>query len=200
MKFGKLFRMIDSLESIDRNLVVYINGCHNSFFDEFMWFFSGPYIIIPIFIIILWSLLKIYSVRDVGFILFGFVLVIAIADLSSVYCFKEVFMRYRPSHHAQLIEKLHFYESEPGQFYRGGLYGFVSSHAANYFAVCTTALALIKVFWVRYFLCVVTIIIMYSRVYLGVHYVSDLICGAILGYFVAQLILHFIILKKIRAS
>ena len=61
-----------------------------------------------------------------GFILFGFILVIAIADISSVYCFKEVFMRYRPSHHAELAHQLHFYESEPGQFYRGGLYGFVS--------------------------------------------------------------------------
>jgi len=192
--------MIDSLESLDRNLVVYINGCHNSFFDEVMWFFSGSYIIIPIFLIILWSLFKRYSVRDVGFILLGFVLVIAISDLSSVYCFKEVFMRYRPSHNAQLIEKLHFYESKPGQFYRGGLYGFVSSHAANYVAVCTMALGLIQVYWVRCFLIVVTFIILYSRVYLGVHYVSDLICGAILGYFVAQLVLHFIILKKIRAS
>ena len=192
--------MIESLESLDRDLVVYINGCHNSFFDEVMWFFSGPYIIIPIFLIILWSLYKKYSLRDVGFILLGFVIVITIADLSSVYCFKEVFMRYRPSHHAELIEKLHFYESKPDQFYRGGLYGFVSSHAANYFAVCITALALIKVFWVRYFLSVVTLIILYSRVYLGVHYVSDLICGAILGYFVAQLVLHFIILKKIRTA
>ena len=190
--------MIESLESLDRDLVVYINGCHNSFFDEVMWFFSGPFIIIPIFIIILWSLFKKYSLRDVGFILLGFVIVIAIADLSSVYCFKEVFMRYRPSHHAELANQLHFYESEPGQFYRGGLYGFVSSHAANYFAVCITALSLIKIFWVRYFLCVVTLIILYSRAYLGVHYVSDLICGAILGYFVAQLVLHFIILKKIR--
>ena len=192
--------MIESLESLDRDLVVYINGCHNSFFDEVMWFFSGSFIIIPIFIIILWSLFKKYSLRDVGFILLGFVLVIAIADLSSVYCFKEVFMRYRPSHHAELAHQLHFYESEPGQFYRGGLYGFVSSHAANYFAVCTTALSLIKDFWVRYFLSVVTLIILYSRVYLGVHYVSDLICGAILGYFVAQLVLHFIILKKIRTA
>ena len=192
--------MIDSLESLDRNLVVYINGCHNSFFDEVMWFFSGSYIIIPIFLTILWSLFKRYSVRDVGFILLGFVLVIAISDLSSVYCFKEVFMRYRPSHNAQLIEKLHFYESKPGQFYRGGLYGFVSSHAANYVAVCTMALGLIQVYWVRCFLIVVTFIILYSRVYHGVHYVSDLICGAILGYFVAQLVLHFIILKKIRTS
>ena len=192
--------MIESLESLDRDLVVYINGCHNSFFDEVMWFFSGSYIIIPIFLIILWSLFKRYSVRDVGFILLGFVLVIAISDLSSVYCFKEVFMRYRPSHNAQLIEKLHFYESKPGQFYRGGLYGFVSSHAANYVAVCTMALGLIQVYWVRCFLIVVTFIILYSRVYLGVHYVSDLICGAILGYFVAQLVLHFIILKKIRTS
>ena len=192
--------MIEFLESIDRDLVVYINGCHNSFFDEVMWFFSGPYIIIPLFLVIIWSLYAQYSLKQMGYILVGFILVIAIADLSSVYCFKEVFMRYRPSHHAELADQLHFYESEQGQFYRGGLYGFVSSHAANYFAVCVTALSLIKVSWVRYFLSVVTLIIIYSRVYLGVHYVSDLICGVILGYFVAQLVLHFIILKKIRIS
>ena len=75
--------MIDSLESMDRDLVLYINGCHNSFFDEVMWFFSGPFIIIPIFIIILWSLFKKYSLRDVGFILLGFVLVIAIVRVAA---------------------------------------------------------------------------------------------------------------------
>ena len=192
--------MIEFLESIDRDLVVYINGCHNSFFDEVMWFFSGPYIIIPLFLVIIWSLYAQYSLKQMAYILVGFILVIAIADLSSVCCFKVVFMRYRPSHHAELADQLLFYESEPDQFYRGVLYGFVSSHAANYFAVYVTALSLIKVSWVRYFLSVVTLIIIYSRVYLGVHYVSDLICGVILGYFVAQLVLHFIILKKIRIS
>ncbi len=62
-------------------------------------------------------------------------LAVVLADLISVYCFKEVFLRYRPSHNTFLTNRLHLYEIKPGEFYQGGMYGFISSHAANFFAL-----------------------------------------------------------------
>ena len=55
---------------------------------------------------------------------------VGLADLSSKYLFKEVFLRYRPSHNLLLKDKIHLVNN-----YRGGMYGFVSSHSANMFAI-----------------------------------------------------------------
>ena len=198
MKSGNYFRMIEALESIDRQLVLLINGAHNDVLDEVMWFFSGPYILIPMTLLILWSFSKSYGVKQTGLLLFGIIITIAIADLCSVYFFKEVFMRFRPSYNTELMGELHFHSYSAGEFYKGGLYGFVSSHAANYFALNLLCWTLIKHEWLRIVILIATVLILYSRVYLGVHYVSDVLCGAILGYLIAKLVLHLLILKQIK--
>ena len=190
--------MIDFLESVDHTLIQTINGFNSEFMDEFMWFFSGSFIVIPIVLLISWTLYKSYSLRESGWILFGIIITIALADLSSVYLFKEVFMRYRPSHHIELSQQLHFYQFDNGDVYIGGKYGFVSSHAANYFSLLVLVYGLIQQYWMKILLVLIVLIILYSRVYLGVHYVSDVICGAILGYLIAKLVLHFLILKQIK--
>lgn len=190
--------MIDFLESVDHTLIQTINGCNSESMDQFMWFFSGPFIVIPIVLLISWTMYKSYSLKESGWILFGIIITIALADLSSVYLFKEVFMRYRPSHHIELSQQLHFYQFDNGDVYKGGKYGFVSSHAANYFALLVLVYGLIQKYWMKILLVLIILIILYSRVYLGVHYVSDVICGAILGYLIAKLVLHFLILKQIK--
>ncbi|MDG2154238.1 MAG: phosphatase PAP2 family protein [Crocinitomicaceae bacterium] len=192
--------MIESIESFDRALVLFINGAHSSLMDQIMWFFSGPFIIIPISLLILWSLYVSYNLKQVGIVLLGFALAIVLSDLSSVYLFKEMFMRYRPSHHFDLVGQMHFHKFDSGQYYQGGMYGFVSSHASNYFTVFSIAWVILSKNWVKYTLLGITLIILYSRVYLGVHYVSDIICGAILGYIIAKLVLHFLILRQIKDS
>ncbi len=190
--------MINFLESVDHTLTLIINGCNTEWMDQFMWFFSGPFIVIPIVLLISWTLYKSYSLKESGWILFGIIITIALADLSSVYLFKEVFMRYRPSHHIELSQQLHFYQFDNGDLYKGGKYGFVSSHAANYFALLVLVYGLIQKYWMKILLVLIILIILYSRVYLGVHYVSDVICGAILGYLIAKLVLYFLILKQIK--
>ncbi len=192
--------MIEKLESLDRQLVLFINGMHTEFLDQIMWFFSGPFILIPLFIMTFWSLYKSYSPKQMIIAFLAILLVVTLADLSSVYMFKEVFRRYRPSHHAELVDHLHFYKLSANEYYRGGLYGFVSSHAANYCGILTLCWTLLTHKWIRIAILVITCIILLSRVYLGVHYFSDIICGAILGVLIAKIVLHFLILKHMSRS
>ena len=68
--------------------------------------------------------------------------------------------------------------------YRGGKYGFISSHAANTFAVCCFVSLLIRNTWMTVSLVIWACLCSYSRIYLGVHYPGDILFGALWGMFV----------------
>ena len=190
--------MFEKLESIDHSLVLAINSMHSTFLDSFMWFLSGSYILFFLLPFVFYFLFKVYSSKQLVWILVALLLAIVLTDQLSVHAFKEVFQRYRPSHNLLLKSKLHFHEYPDGSFYGGGKFGFVSSHASNYFGVLTIMYALIRPLWVKIILFVICLLIIYSRVYLGVHYVSDVICGALLGFVLAQFVLQFLLLKKVK--
>ena len=175
--------MIDTLESIDRAIVLAVNSWNTPWLDEVMWWISARITWIPLYVLLFYLGLKNLQRNAFVYYLLSALIAVILADLISVYCFKEVFMRYRPSHNALLTNRLHFYEIRPGEFYKGGMYGFVSSHAANFFAL---AMVSGKVFQsrfpnLRHYVFAAAILICFSRLYLGVHYLSDLIAGGLIG-------------------
>ena len=64
------------------------------------------------------------------------------------------------------------------------MYGFVSSHATNCFDVALLSLLFVKKRWYTISIILWATIIGYSRIYLGVHYPGDVICGSFLGAFI----------------
>ena len=192
--------MIEKLESIDHSLVLAINAMHSTFLDSFMWFLSGSYILLLLIPFIFYFLFKEYRSKQLLWIFAALVLTVILTDQLSVHAFKEVFQRYRPSHNLLLKSQLHLHEYPDGSFYGGGKFGFVSSHAANYFGILTIISSLIRQGWVKIILLTIALLVIYSRVYLGVHYVSDVLCGALLGFVLAQFVLQSLLLKKVDVS
>jgi undecaprenyl-diphosphatase len=186
--------MISWLESIDRSILLFINGLNTPFLDELMWFFSGKLSLIPFYLILLYFLKKENNWSNSGLICIGVFLTVLISDQTSVHLFKEIFQRYRPSHNLEISHLLHYYEIKPGDFYRGGTYGFISSHAANYFGMLGFVLPLFseKYRILKVSSIVLGIIVSLSRVYLGVHYPSDVFLGAALGLLIGWSMNHFI--------
>ncbi|MES2557864.1 MAG: phosphatase PAP2 family protein [Bacteroidota bacterium] len=187
--------MIEWLESIDRSIVLTVNSWHTPVLDEIFWFISARWPWIPLYLILLFLSWNYFGTRKTLLFVGITVATIVIVDLTSVYFFKEVFQRYRPSHHALLTHKLHFYHLGKGEFYKGGMYGFVSSHATN-FAAMTVLIGLSlrprypKLIWI---LVGISVLIAFSRIYLGVHYLSDIIVGTIWGGTLAYLSYRFVV-------
>jgi undecaprenyl-diphosphatase len=174
---------MNKLESIDRAIVLFVNGLNTPLLDEIMWFLSGRFSLIPLYLLLLILLKSQNSWRNTFIILSGLTLSILLADQISVHLFKNGFERYRPSHNEELKHLLHFYEVKPGEYYQGGKYGFVSSHAANFFAMIAFIFPFYKEKknWILAGLILVGILVAISRIYLGVHYFSDVLVGAALG-------------------
>ncbi|NRA13740.1 MAG: phosphatase PAP2 family protein, partial [Crocinitomicaceae bacterium] len=128
------------------------------------------------------------------------ILVVALADIISSKLIKELVMRARPSHNLLLTDKLHYYKYVNGDYYKGGEYGFVSSHAANFFGLFTFVSLVLGEYYKKVFLIlmIVATLICFSRIYLGVHYLSDLVFGGLLGTLIAYLVYRFLFIVIIE--
>jgi len=190
--------MIEWLEGIDRSIVLAVNRWNSPFLDEVCWFLSARWPWIPLYLLLLYLGWKQFGTKRCAVFLLIAIATIVLADTTSVYFFKENFQRYRPSHNALLTDKLHFYlmgEDKDGnpEFYKGGMYGFVSSHATNFFTISVLMGLSLKKWYPKliWILLGISVLVCFSRLYLGAHYLSDLIGGALWGAFIAYLSYRF---------
>jgi len=192
--------MIEYLEKIDHCIVLSVNGCYTPLLDQCMWFLSGKLTWIPLYLLLIYLASKKLNLQQVMLLVASAVLVIILSDLTATYCFKNIFLRYRPSHNLLLESKLHFYEISKGNFYKGGKYGFISSHAANFFGLAIFIGLALKQYFSKliYIMLFIAIAVSYSRLYLGVHYFSDLFVGGLVGSFYGLLVYKYIYLKFIN--
>jgi len=168
--------VIEFIKNIDTELFLFLNSKHNAFFDSVMYWVSHKYFWIPIYAFILFLIYKHFN-KKVFLITVFAVLSFAASDQISTRAFKKTFLRYRPCHNIEIQSKVHV----NGEC--GGQYGFVSSHAANTFALAMF-LTLLFSKKIKYFSVLIlswAAFISYSRIYNGVHYPADIAVGGILG-------------------
>jgi len=182
--------MLNKLLQWDQEFFLLLNGAGTKTFDSFFVFISSTKSAIPLFLFIIFLLIKKYRNSFwQGLVLI--LIVVSLADLTSVHAFKNVFMRLRPSHEPAIIDQIRLLVS------KGGLYGFVSSHAANFFAIAAIVSTLFSERkYLPYLLYSWASLVAYSRVYVGKHYPLDIIGGAVLGIVMAKLLWAFA--KKIK--
>ena len=174
--------MLDYLNDIDTDALLAINGMHDVFQDALWWMVSAKWSSLLIFLAVIWILLH-QSRRHALLVLAMLALAFVIADQLSSGLIKQLVERLRPTHDPALGNAVHIING-----YRGGMYGFVSSHAANSFAGVTFISLLLRNRAVTLGMTLWALMQCYSRIYLGVHYPGDIIGGIAVGVFTSWLV------------
>lgn len=169
---------MESLLELDKELFLAINGQHAAWADPIMYYISQTATWIPLYLLLLLFIIRRFW-NDSWAPLIGLIITIVIADQTMTAILKPVFQRLRPTRDPAIQHLVHIVYG-----YKGGLYGFASSHASNTFGV---ALFLYLVFRNKWMLLLFlwAAIVSYSRIYLGVHYPGDILGGIIVGIIAA---------------
>jgi undecaprenyl-diphosphatase len=173
--------MLEWLLEADTTAFLLLNGLHTTWLDSLMMFLTAELSSLPLYLLLLWLAYQKLTKRNLGACLLAVAMVIALADQTTSALMKPYFQRLRPSHEVNLASKIHLVKDSKGDFYRGGKYGFASSHAANTFAVALFFFLLFGKQARFRGLFIWAFLISYTRIYLGVHYPLDIICGALVG-------------------
>jgi len=161
----------------DDSLLLAVNGANNAFCDAFFWLVSTKWAWIPFYIALAYVLWRQMGWRRTLLALATIALLITFADQITSHVLRPIFERPRPTNPDNPISAgVHLVNG-----YRGGRFGFPSCHAANTFALASfcallfrrRALSLLLLGWAA--------LVCYSRMYLGVHYLGDLLAGTIVG-------------------
>ena len=181
--------ILNTINQGDRSLLTAINFDGSTGYDFFWAMYSDKWTWIPFMLVIVYCLLRPGNWRHRLLMVGSVALLFVLSDFVVSSFIKNVVCRPRPSHDPAVMDLLSYVNG-----YRGGAYGFPSNHASNGFAAATFLALLLRNRWVTLSAFLWAVGSCYSRMYLGVHYPSDILCGAMLGIVFAIII--FFLYKK----
>lgn len=167
----------------DKQLFQFINSHHTPFWDQVMWVITSAHLGVLFFLIL--SAITVWFYRKESWKVLLFIAAVTLlADTLGARVLKPTVQRFRPSHDPEYHDdyQVHLLQKKDGTYYYGGKYSCPSNHAINYL---TSSLLFfyflgnkVRRRWLlAVFVFGVTLLSCYSRIYVGVHYPFDILCG-----------------------
>ncbi len=189
--------MLEQLIEYDKALFLFLNNLGSNTWDSLWLVITNKFSFIPLYAILLFLIFKKLGLKGLLLMVLVVVLMVTFTDqITNV--FKRGFERLRPCRQEGVMEYMRFIAV------RCGKYGFFSGHSSNTMAAAIFAGLLLKPYYKNliYILVFWSIVVAYSRIYVGVHYPLDIICGMLFGVFSGFIFYKFAkyILKRVSIS
>lgn len=170
--------MFEFLNQVDAQCFLFLNGLHCTALDQFMYYVSYRWTWVPLYVALVLFIGKQRRLNKDFLLTIGIILLtFAITDMCCGSYLRNWIERPRPTQEASGISGLVHIVND----YRGGKYGFPSCHAANSTMLVVLSYLLFRLRRLTIFLTVWAFLHTYSRIYLGVHYVGDILVGCMIG-------------------
>ncbi len=176
-------------DSTDATMLLAVNQHHTSYWDTFMWLCSHRFAWIPLYLSVLYVLVRNFSWRTLLLCLAAIGLVFLFTDALNSQLIRPNIGRLRPSNlNNPLSHYVHIVDN-----HRGGRFGFPSAHSSNAWGFAFFLALLLRRRLLNWFLAGWALLLCYSRLYLGVHYPGDLLAGMLLGVLSAGLFYYIFV-------
>ena len=189
---------MEELIQLDKQLLLWFNGSDSLFLDGLVKTLTTATTWIPLYLGLFYLVLKNNdNVQKVLLVLGCAGLCVFLAGSLNDLFVKPWVARWRPSRDPEIAMLVDVVNG-----YRGGRYGFFSSHAANTFSIAIFFTLLVRSKVLSVAMILWSLLNCWTRLYLGVHFPGDILCGLLWGGVVGtgMWFLHQHIYKKINTQ
>lgn len=185
----------DFLSECDTRLLLVVNGWHSAYWDSFMRLYSTQKLLwIPLYIALCYVIYRNFGWRVLMWTIILECMALLITDTTASHLIKPYVGRLRPAHlDSGIASVVHVVDN-----HRGGAFSFPSSHSGNIWGLVVLMALLLRHRWITFCLTLWALLMCYSRMYLGLHYPSDLLAGFVLG--VACAWLAWLVLRRVKEA
>ncbi|PRZ25124.1 phosphatase PAP2 family protein [Flavobacterium granuli] len=168
--------MLEKIIALDTELLIFLNGLGSESYDSLWLIITKQINWIPLFLLFLYLIFKKIGAKQTLYLILFIALLLTFTD-QVTNLFKNGFQRLRPCSNPEINTIIRVVKSSSS-------YSFFSGHAANSMAVAVFLYSLLKRYYKFAFLLFLwPLIFAYSRIYLGLHYPLDILCGYLFGTF-----------------